>query len=205
MATDKSLFHYGVLYHRLLDPLILPARNLIVEQIPENSSVLDIGCGTGALSFDLRRKKNCSAVGIDLSQKMLRFAQASNTYDDVRFLHRDATDLSEFSENAFDYAIIMNVLHELNPDLQKTLIREACRVCKKVLLYDSNVPLPWNLSGLVKRVIEVTFGLDHFPQFRRFISDGGIKGVVTASGLANQVVAEKVCFQGCNLLVTLAS
>ena len=26
MGYDKNLFHYGVLYRRLLDPLILPAR-----------------------------------------------------------------------------------------------------------------------------------------------------------------------------------
>ena len=203
MTTDKSLFHYGVLYHRLLDPLIMPARNLIVEKVPENSSVLDIGCGTGALCFDLKRKKNCSVVGIDLSNKMLAFAQASNTYEDVLFLHRDATDMSEFSDNVFDYAIIMNVIHEMYPEIQTKLLKEAVRVSKKALLYDSNVPLPWNPTGIVKRIIEVTFGLDHFPQFRRFILKGGIKGVMAASGLTNHVEEEVVCFQGCNLLLTL--
>jgi len=115
----------------------------------------------------------------------------------------DATDLPEFSENSFDYAIIMNVIHELNPEMQAKLLREAYRVGTKVLLYDSNVPLPWNLTGLVKRVIEVTFGIDHFPQFRGFVSGGGIPGLLPEIGLSNNVGEEKVCFQGCNLLLTL--
>jgi SAM-dependent methyltransferase len=205
MATDKSLFHYGDTYHRLLDPLILPARNLIVEQIPQGSEVLDIGCGTGALCFDLRGTKDCRVVGIDLSQKMLDFAQASNTFDDVGFLHADATDLSMFPKNAFDYAVIMNVIHELDSDRQPKMLKEACRVGKVVLLYNSNVPLPWNLSGVVKRAIEVTFGLDHFPQFRSFIGSGGIPEVLASAGLSNRVVDMTVCFEGCNLLATLAS
>lgn len=205
MGYDKSLFHYGVLYNRLLDPLILPARNLIVDQIPDNSRVLDIGCGTGALCFDLKRKKNCEVVGIDLSEKMLNFAESINPYDEISFLHHDATDLSEFSDHGFDYAIIMNVIHELNPQSQTKLIKEAYRVGKKVLVYDSNVPLPWNLTGLVKRVIEVTFGFDHFPQFRKFISLNGIQGILASAELSKQISGTKVCFQGCNLLVTLSN
>jgi SAM-dependent methyltransferase len=205
MVTDKSLFHYGMLYHRILDPLTVPARKLIVEQIPEGSRVLDIGCGTGALCLNLKRSKNCQVVGIDLSQKMLKFAKANIPDEDISFLHLDATDLSEFSDNGFDHAIVMNVIHELNPGSQAKLIKEAYRVAEKVLLYDSNVPLPWNLTGIVKRIIEVTFGLDHYPQFRGFISQGGITGILSSAELSNRVSEIDVHFQGCNLLVTLAS
>lgn len=204
MAIDRSLFHYGTLYHRLLDPLILPARNMIIDRIPENSSVIDIGCGTGALCLDLRREKKCPVVGIDLSRKMLDFAQSRNTYDDVLFQHLDASDLSEFSEGSFEYAIIMNVIHEMDPELQIKVVVEACRVAKNVMIYDSNVPLPWNLTGIMKRAIEVTFGFDHYPQFQKFIDQSGIVGILAASGLSSQVRETEVCFQGCNLLLTLA-
>ncbi len=41
-----------------------------------DSTVLEIGCGFGALTLDLLRKGAASATGVDLSAKMLQLAQA---------------------------------------------------------------------------------------------------------------------------------
>jgi ubiquinone/menaquinone biosynthesis C-methylase UbiE len=201
---DKSLSYYGKVYNRLLDPLIKPARDVIVDHIPESSRVLDIGCGTGVLCFDLKSKKNCRVVGIDLSRKMLDFAESINPYDEVEFLHRDATDLKGLTMDAFDYVVILNVIHELNLDNQKRVVTEACRVGKVVFLFDSNVPLPWNISGLVKRVIEISFGFEHYPQFRSFVSEGGILGILDAAGISTKVTDISVYSQGCNQLVAVS-
>ena len=73
MLTDKSLFHYGKIYNKLLDPLIKPARKVLVDCIPADSSVLDIGCGTGLLCFDLKREKGCQVVGIDHYTQFKKF------------------------------------------------------------------------------------------------------------------------------------
>lgn len=201
---DKSSSHYGNVYNRLLDPLIKPARDVIVDHIPEGSTVLDIGCGTGALCFDLRSKKNCRVVGIDLSRKMLDFAEGLNPFDDVEFLHWDATDLKGLPRDAFDYVVILNVIHELSLDNQKRVVAEAFRVGERVLLFDSNVPLPWNMTGLVKRAIEISFGFEHYPQFRSFLSTGGIPGILDAAGISTKVTDVSDHSQGCNQLVTVS-
>lgn len=57
-------------------------------------------------------KKNCHVVGIDLSMRMLRFAEISNLYNDVKFVHADATDLFDFADGSLDFVISV-LMHEL--------------------------------------------------------------------------------------------
>ena len=201
---DKSLFYYGSLYHRLMDPLIKPAREAIVAWVPESATVLDIGCGTGLLSFALKAKKNCQVTGIDLSLRMLDFAKANNPYEDVKFIHQDATDMSAFKDRSFDYVVILNVIHELTPIQQQKMIQESFRVGDKIILFDSNVPLPWNGVGIIKRAIEITFGLDHYPQFRNYLSSGGIPGILQEAGYGSNIRKQVTHSGECNLLALVA-
>ncbi|MCD6100323.1 MAG: methyltransferase domain-containing protein [Candidatus Marinimicrobia bacterium] len=50
--------------------------NDIIDLIPPNSSVLDAGCGRGELLDYLRREKNCSVRGIDLSEDAIKICQS---------------------------------------------------------------------------------------------------------------------------------
>lgn len=201
---DKSLFYYGSLYNRLLDPLIKPSREAIVDRVPPDSSVLDIGCGTGLLCCDLRRRKNCRVVGIDLSRRMLDFARFNNPFDEVEFLHQDATDMRDLQDESFDYVIMTNIIHELMPDDQLKMLQEGFRVGRNMILFDSFVPLPWNAVGMVKRLIEVLFGADHYPQFRTYMASGGIMGILEASGYSSRIVDQSILAWGCNHLVLVS-
>ncbi len=113
MPTDKSLFFYGSIYHRLLDPQLTETRQVAVDQITEGSSVLDIACGTSQLCIALRKQKHCRVVGLDLSLRMLEFARKSNPFQDITFIHGDATNLSAFNDHSFDYATMLMLVHEL--------------------------------------------------------------------------------------------
>jgi ubiquinone/menaquinone biosynthesis C-methylase UbiE len=48
---------------------------LLLERVPKNSSVLDIGCGNGLTLLQLRQEKGCTGVGIDFSPDMIELAQ----------------------------------------------------------------------------------------------------------------------------------
>lgn len=201
---DKSLFYYGSLYHRLMDPLIKTARDAIVDRIPANSAVLDIGCGTGLLCFELHREKDCRVMGIDLSKKMLEFARSNNPYDQVEFQHQDATRMNDLEDQSFDYVVILNMIHELHSEQRLRVLDEAFRVGRQVIFFDSNAPLPWNLVGLVKRSIEIFFGLDHYPQFRSYLASGGILGILKASGHSENIIDRSMYSQDCNQLVVVS-
>ena len=102
MPTDKSPFHYGGIYHKLMDPQNAEAREAALDLVAEGSSVLDIACGTGQLCFALRERKRCRVVGIDLSLRMLEFARKTNPFQDLSFVHEDAADLGAYVDSSFD-------------------------------------------------------------------------------------------------------
>ncbi len=177
MPEDKSLFYYGSMFHKIFDPPLADTRRVAANLITAGSSVLDIACGTGFFSTQLRAEKNCRVVGIDLSLKMIEFARQSNPYQDVTFLHKDASDLSDFADNTFDYASILNLIHELPRNKQLMVLSEALRVAAKVVLVDYKSPLAKNLGGVLYRFTEATIGHDHYRNFVPFIASGGFNGI----------------------------
>jgi SAM-dependent methyltransferase len=188
MLKDKSPFYYGGIYNKLFDPMVKQVRSAIIEMIPEGASVLDIGCGTGELCFALRLQKQCQITGIDLSLRMLEFAKAKNHFDDIRFLHQDATDLVDLQNEHFDYVIIAQIVHEFPKEAQLKMLEQAWQIGYHLVLNDANAPLPWNIAGLIKRSIEITFGIEHNPHFQAYLKNGGIMGILKEMNLDSRVI-----------------
>ncbi len=205
MVKDKSLSYYGWFYHKLFDRELAEARDVAVNLITEGSSVLDIACGTGQLCFALKAKKDCHVVGIDLSLRMLRFAKKSNPYDDVTFIHVDATNLVDIEDHSFDYATVLFLMHELTSEQQAQVLMEASRVADKIIIIDSVVPLPKNSRGRGIRFVEATFGRDHNRNFKGFLANGGINGILESSNLPVTVVDRKIFWHNCRETVLLST
>jgi SAM-dependent methyltransferase len=173
--------YYGRVYHMLFDRALDVGRDAVVELVPEGSSAIDIACGTGDLSFALRRKKGCRVVGVDMSSRMLDFAARYNPFDEVRFLRQDATNLEDFAAQSFDYATVSLLLHELGRQARTQVAREALRVAPRVIVMDWMSPLPRSLEGIVVRLIEWA-GRHHFHNFKDYLAGGGIDGVLADLG-----------------------
>ena len=205
MAKDKSLFYYGTIYHKLFDPQLAEARQIILDLIAEGSSVLDIGCGTGQLCFTLSGEKQCRVVGLDLSLRMLEFARESNPFQDITFVHKDATDLTTYEDNSFDYAMMLVVIHELNAPQQVLVLKESLRIARQLIVIDAITPLPKNTGGLGIRIVEATFGRDHYQNFKSFLANGGIQGALKNSGLRFKVEHSSVFWRNCREAVLVSS
>ncbi len=204
MLPEKSLFYYGAMYHRLLDPPLAEARQAAVQVVAEGSSVLDIGCGTGQLCFSLREQKHCRVVGVDLSLRMLTFARQSNPFPDVTLVHGDAGDLPQFPDGSFDYATVLMVLHELTMTDRVRILREALRLARNVVVIDSTAPLPWNVGGIGIRVVERVLGYDHNPNFKDFLAAGGILRVVRECASPIAVDQRTIFWRNCRELVQIS-
>ncbi|MGB5159257.1 MAG: class I SAM-dependent methyltransferase [Desulfobacterales bacterium] len=175
MTTDKSHYYDGKIYEIIFDRALKEIRNTIVSQIDAGSNVMDIGCGTGSLVFDLAKK--CSLVtGVELSSKMFGHAkrrQLANKIQNVRFVHGDASNLSDFKDKQFDYATFSMAIHEMPPDLRVKVLLEAKRIAGKIIIADFAAPLPVNLMGFMTRIIEFSAGIDHFRCFLDYQKNNG--------------------------------
>jgi ubiquinone/menaquinone biosynthesis C-methylase UbiE len=203
VTTDGGRFTHGAIYHALYDRPLAEARSLVVDLVTEGSSVLDIACGTGELCFELADRKSCHVVGIDLSGRMIEFALKRNRHDTVRFVHGDGSDLSAFEAGAFDYATVLFLLHEVPRQKQIEVLNEALRVAQKVVVVDSQVPLPRNLHGIALRVVEVSGGPKHYRSFADFLMAGGMGGILADPDIRASVVRRSVFWHGCREMVVL--
>lgn len=197
-------FTHGALYHVLYDRPLAEVRRTAVELVPAGSAVLDIGSGTGQLCFELCERKDCRVTGVDLSDRMIAFAQRRNRCDNVRFVHGDGTDLSGFGPHTFDYATILLLLHEVSRETQVRILKEALHVARKVIVVDSCVPLPKNAHGLALRLVEAIGGREHYRHFADYLAAGGIEGILADRRIAARVVHHAVFWRGCREVVVLS-
>jgi ubiquinone/menaquinone biosynthesis C-methylase UbiE len=202
VAQDQSRFIHGALYHFMYDRSLDEARDAVLAAVPTGSSVLDIACGTGSLCFALRSERKCRVVGVDISLRMLEFARRHNRYDDVTFLHGDATDLAAFEPGHFGYAVMMYMIHELPSGDRVPALREALRVADRVIVVDSDAPLPRNGRGLAQHVAEALSGLAHYRRFSEYLSSGGVMGILSEQGLLPSVLQREVFWrEACQMVV----
>jgi SAM-dependent methyltransferase len=89
--------------------------------IPANSSVIEIGCGTGELLAALNPSRG---LGIDISSQMIEIARRN--FPHLRFEVSDFEDLQV--EEKFDYVVVVETIGHVE-DIQKAF-RELHKVCR---------------------------------------------------------------------------
>jgi SAM-dependent methyltransferase len=111
-------------WSRLVAPLLID-----FADVPKDGQLLDVGSGTGALAFEIaRRKGGAQVTGIDLSKEYVAYATTRNPFPTrVRFALGDAQTM-EFADGAFSSCLSLLVFNFI-PDAGKAL-REANRVTK---------------------------------------------------------------------------
>ena len=96
--------------------------------VGEKESILDVGCGTGSLTFELAAHPELSRItAIDYAPTFVEAATRRNTDPRVTVQQADATSLP-FADASFDRAMALLVLHFV-PDAPLA-IREMKRVVK---------------------------------------------------------------------------
>ena len=99
-------------------------------------SVLDLGCGTGALCAALK-EEGLEVTGSDLSKRMLEIAKKKNP--GINFVLSDATRGLDFQDKTFDIVTASYVAHGMVAKERQRLYREMGRLAKEyVIIYDYN-------------------------------------------------------------------
>lgn len=132
---------------------------------------LDLGCGTGILAREIRKKFEAIKIayyGIDLSHKMIKLGKRCNPLLN-NFIVGDIEHLP-FREESFDAVISNSVLHWLNiPEIRQTPKKALAEVFRVLKI---NCPLAISVSGYgtAKRLQEshkkVMEYFKHDPEFK---------------------------------------
>ena len=144
IKNDNFLFNtiapvYGLFYQKQKQRYREIVRHAARElNLVGNESILDVGCGTGALCSVLH-EAGFSVTGIDPAQNMLAVAKRQPENEDIRFLQADALEQLPFADKSFDLSIASYVAHGLQKSERMKLYAEMRRITKeKVILFDYN-------------------------------------------------------------------
>jgi 2-polyprenyl-3-methyl-5-hydroxy-6-metoxy-1,4-benzoquinol methylase len=132
LSDAKILFSSGPLLSRKIQqlrPYICPFHELLAV-VPKNSSVLDIGCGSGIfLGLLMKRVGLRSALGFDYSESAIEFAKLmlgnmpAEMTKNIDFELRNANQA--WPEGEFDVVSMIDVMHHVNPAAQHKVFLEA--------------------------------------------------------------------------------
>ena len=101
---------------------------LFVEYVGVQGEVLDVGCGTGALTFAIAKNQAVSKiVAMDLSEGFLAYARSKTDDPRISFEQGDAQSLP-FPDGSFDSCLALLVVYFI-PDAPKAA-REMRRVTR---------------------------------------------------------------------------
>jgi SAM-dependent methyltransferase len=131
-AASAASFQNAEAYERVMGRWSRRLAPLLIRfgGLSDGDRVLDVGCGTGSLTFALPEMANIAAViGIDLTEPFVEFARIHNTDPRISFQSADAR-VQPFEDNSFDRAFSMLVL-QFGGDASGRLPRRdraGCRV-----------------------------------------------------------------------------
>ena len=98
--------------------------------IEPGSTVLDLGCGDGALLEALIREKQVKGSGIELAEECLQACVARGL---TNVVHGDLDEgLRDFADQSVDYVLLTNTLQVLHRPLP--LLREMARVGRQCVI-----------------------------------------------------------------------
>jgi SAM-dependent methyltransferase len=175
----------GFIYKLVIDPILRPLHTRIQSMISGHPAILDVACGTGALSFLLAGTAR-RVVGIDISDSMLCTANRTKqqrSITNVDFVQADATRPLPFGENEFDLALMSMGLHQFQFSTGCMILKEMKKSAREIILLDYAVPFPENRAGLIARFFEVLGGKEHNTHFKIYIKNGGLHTLISGAGL----------------------
>ncbi|WP_419814917.1 methionine biosynthesis protein MetW [Glacieibacterium sp.] len=118
-----------------------PDLAVIAGLVAPNSSVLDVGCGDGALLAALRRDKSVRGRGIELSATNVAAAVALG----LSVMQGDAdTDLGDYPDDAFDTVILSNTLQAMRAP--GAVLGELLRIGRRAVVSFPNFG-HWRVRG----------------------------------------------------------
>ncbi|MBL8862946.1 MAG: class I SAM-dependent methyltransferase [Planctomycetes bacterium] len=156
---EESWKHRRTLVHRLL-----PADAV--------TSVLDVGCGDGALAEDLGDRYGCPVLGIDLAAGRTAYARSRSRH--ARFAQASVYALP-FPDQAFDLVTCTDLLEHLDDPTRA--MQELVRVARRAVI----VTVPYKIQ--IEKTLCTHCGKDYFLYgHQHSFGEHGLRDLARAAG-----------------------
>lgn len=123
---------YESKFTQLTKGVNLEAQEWILSKIKSDQSILEIGCGTGALAHKIALKGN-EVIGIDKNSQMVEFASTHYQKQNEKKLVYQIGSIEDLPVESKTQDIVIStfMLSELRPFEQQILLRNAWKALKK--------------------------------------------------------------------------
>ena len=85
--------------------------DFFVNRLSSGEKVIDIGCGNGALAYDMAALGGALVMGVELNESSLVEAKKRYSHERVQYVRGDV--LKDLPDKSFDVAVMSNVLEHL--------------------------------------------------------------------------------------------
>jgi ubiquinone/menaquinone biosynthesis C-methylase UbiE len=185
-------------FTRLYDPVVALTmreqrfrerlRAQVVDGLPADGAIADVGCGTGTLAIALAAG-GTQVIGVDPDAEVLALARAKPGADAVQWREGRATALP-LTDASADRVVMSLMLHHLCPEARRDALAEARRVLRpggRLHVADWGRPrgaLPKTGARLLSRIDDAESLREHL--------DGRLPVLIAAAGLEDVAVRGRI-------------
>lgn len=162
-VTTQALYNEASNDWQRSEPLLLSdftARPFLLNwcEPTRDLNVLDLGCGEGYFARGLKKQGAGKVTGIDISEEMIRGAQAREASEQLGIDYRQglATDLDAVPAQSFDICVAVFLFNYLDLKQTQHTMREVYRVLKPGGRFIFAVPHP-SLAFVTEKVAPFYF------------------------------------------------
>ncbi len=175
LHSQKAKEYEGGLHpkHRLMR-----YHDFFTQRIHYGEHVIDIGCGNGALTYDIAAISGATVLGIDLNEDHIAQAQTKHPHPKIQYILGNV--LTDLPQQRFDVAVLSNVLEHL-PERAEFLkrVKQVAQVKRflirvPVFQRDWRVPLKQELG--VEWRLDLTHEIEYTQEnFAAEVTEAGLE------------------------------
>ena len=166
------------LKNKTADRILLPLRQELLELIEYNSTLLEVGCGTGDLLFQAAGKIS-SGHGVDLNQGMIKYAESKRIRQNLSNLSFECIDALVMAPLDYNISTSTLCLHEMSET-------QACALLK-YMVDNSEMAIIADFTEAKSTFGRLSIELDellsgHYRNYRRYRRNGEIPSYAAKIG-----------------------
>lgn len=156
---------------------LIAYHDFFLSHLNNDDTVIDVGCGNGALAYSLATTANARVTGIDINRESIQKAREEYSHPNLKFMTGDAT--KDIPSSEYDVVVLSNILEHIEnrPEVLKSIVAAVTpsKVLIRVPLFDRDWRVP------LKKELGIEWRLDptHETEYthKQFINE------VTEAGL----------------------